>query len=199
MDTVLQFLSNYTNVLIIDVVLTTALLWIAARIVINKRNHRKGLARALLVGQTWGNVDNTLQHPPADAIEQMPLEKVALLIRTLWRGGMSIDEVAHALSVETDLVVLELARANLLPGEVIETIENPMVNDCDCPAHEWNGRECVCTCTHSTTHPSGLTYDQWREGIALRDLVPRQTHHSKTRRLESPLQVVRYDSAGYMD
>lgn len=174
MDTVLQFFSNYTNVLILDVVLTTALLWIAARIVINKRNHRKGLAHALLVGQTWGNVDNTLQHPALDAIEQMPLEKVALLIRTLWRGGMSIDEVAHALSVETDLVVLELARAKLLPGEIIATEEAP-------------------------AHPSGLTYDQWREGITLRDLVPRETHHSKTRRLESPLQLIRYDSAGYMD
>lgn len=206
-----DFLSNYTNVWIVNAILVTALIWMGVRVYRANRKVGQDMSLAYTVGYAAADAAASLtpyRSQLEPRIPQISTEKLSLLILVLWDQHASVDEIAETLGLETDAVILELCRIGKLPGEVVDFdfrhpsgIDKEFDSDAalvEAATPEPDGK--LESAIAEFEHPSGLTFEQWREGITLRDLVPREDrHHSKTRRLESPLQLVRYDSAGYMD
>lgn len=195
-----DILSNTTYVWCFNAFLSATI--IALGISLQRKNARfESLEHAYICGYVAADAANTMRlfETRADHLLSIPdisAEKLNLLITIVWDQGASVDEVADILGIETDAVILELCRTKRIPGEVVDL---------------------------QPTHPSGLTFEEWRDGITYRDKHPRlvldeETEsvfvndtgddvdqpipfevvgHTRTKDARTPLQLVRQDTAGY--
>lgn len=216
MDTLLHFLSNYTNVWIVNAVLIVAFVAIAVLRFRDKRiddqqlrdayaaghavastariDELRRAARAALEGypklvETWGTREQPDRYGPAE------IQRTKQVIAACWRGGASVDECAQLAQVETDYACMVLADCGLLPGDVLETIENPMAQ----VDHETS------KVIDFDEHVS--VYEQWREPQpgdgpeyhAEYQFWLDNRHKVKAKDVRTPMQLIRQDTAGYMD